>query len=66
MDRFCFFLLHVGGCCAVMSFLSSLVVTCWEMADLLAGVFAVFFCHFPKYVLGHIRIKGEVGDVKMV
>ena len=39
---FLFFMLHVGGCCAVMSFLSSLVVTCWEMADLLAVVFAVF------------------------
>ena len=38
----------------------SLVVTCWERADLLAVVFVVF-CHFPKCVLVHIRIKGGVG-----
>ena len=33
--------------CAVMSFPCSLVVTCWERADLLA-VMSVVFCHFPK------------------
>ena len=43
----------------------SLVVTCWERADLLAAV-CVVFCHFPKCVLVHIRIKGEVGAVKLV
>ena len=32
-----------------------------ERADLLVVVFVVF-CHFPKYV----RIKGEVGAVKLV
>ena len=37
-----------------------LLVNTWERADLLAVVFAVF-CHFPKCVLVHIRIKGEVG-----
>ena len=26
----------------------------------------VVFCHFPKCVLVHIRIKGEVGAVKLV
>ena len=26
----------------------------------------VVFCHLPKYVLDHIRIKGEVGAVKLV
>ena len=31
----------------------------------LAFVFVVF-CHFPKCVLVHIRIKGEVGAVKLV
>ena len=46
-----------------MSIPCSLVVTCWERADLLAVVF-VEFCHFPKCVLAHIRIKGEVGAVK--
>ena len=44
--------------------LSSLVVTCWERADLLVVV-CVFFCHFPKCVLVHIRIKGEVGALKL-
>ena len=32
--------------------------------DLLAVVF-VEFCHSSKYVLVHIRIKGEVGAVKL-
>ena len=40
-------------------------ITCWERADLLAVVF-VGFCHFPKFVLVHIRIKGEVGAIKLV
>ena len=52
-------------CCAVVFVLYSLVVTCWESADLLAVVFVVFF-HFPKCDLVHIRIKGEVGAVKLV
>ena len=46
-------------CYAVVSVPCSLVVTC------LAVVF-VEFCHFPKCVLVHIRIKGEVGAVKLV
>ena len=58
-------MLHVGVCCAVDSVPCSLVVTCWERADLLAVVFVVF-CHFPKRVLVQIRIKGEVGAVKLV
>ena len=37
----------------------------WERADLLAVVFVVF-CQFPKNVLVHIIIKGEVGVVKLV
>ena len=45
----------------------SLVVTCWERADLLVVVcVVVVFCHFPKCVLVSIRIKGEVGAVKLV
>ena len=51
-------MLHVGECCAVKSAHCSLVVTCWERADLFAGVFVVF-CQFPKFVL--VKIKGEVG-----
>ena len=52
-------------CYAVASVPCSLVVTCWERADLLAVVFAEF-CHFPKCVLVHSRFKGEVGAVKLV
>ena len=33
--------------------------TCWDKADLLVVVIDVF-CHFPKCVLVHIRIKSEV------
>ena len=58
-------IIHVGVCCAVVSVPCSLVVTCWERADLLAVVFVVF-CLFPKCVMVHIRIKGEVGAVKLV
>ena len=58
-------MLDVGVCCAVLSVPCNLVVTCWERADLLAVVFVVF-CHFPKFVLVHIKIKGEVGAVKLV
>ena len=65
VDRFLLVMLHVGVCCAVVSVPCSLVVTCLERADLLAVVF-VMFCHFSKYVLVHIRIKGEVGAVKLV
>ena len=43
----------------------SLVVTCWERADLLVVV-CVVFCHFTKPVLVHIRIKDEVGAVKLI
>ena len=56
---------HVCVCDAVVSVPCSLVVTCWERADLLAVVL-VEFCHFPNCVLVHIRIKGEVGAVKLV
>ena len=58
-------MLHVGVCCNVVSILCSLVVTCWERAGLLAIV-SVVFCHYPKCVHVHIRIKGEVGAVKLV
>ena len=58
-------MLHLGVSYAVMSVPCSLAVTCWERADLLAVAFVVF-CHFPKCALVHIRIKGEVGAVKLV
>ena len=60
MDSFCWVCFMLV--CVV---LCSLVVTCWERADLLAVV-CVLFCNFPKSVLVHIRIKGEVGAVKLV
>ena len=47
-------------CCAVVFVPCSLVVTCWERADLLADVFVVF-CHFTKCVLTHI--ENRVGNV---
>ena len=34
-------MLYVGVCCAVVSVPCSLVVTCWERADLLAVLFVV-------------------------
>ena len=33
---------------------------------ILFAVVCVVFCHFPKCVLVHIRIKGDVGAVKLV
>ena len=58
-------MLDVVVFCAMLSVPCSLEVTCWEWADLLAAV-CVVFCHFPKCVLVHIRIKGEVGAMKLV
>ena len=58
-------MLHVGVCCNVESVLGSVVVICWEGACLLAIV-CVVFCHFPKCVLAHMRIKGEFVAVKLV
>ena len=40
-------MLRVGVCSAVVSVPCSILVTCWERADLLAVVFVVF-CHFPN------------------
>ena len=57
-------MLHVGVCYAVVSVPCSLVVTCWEKVDLFA-VLIVVYCYFPKYVVVLIRIKGEVGAVKL-
>ena len=62
MDRFCWLCFMLV--CVVMLCMF-FVVICWEMADLLAVV-CVVFCHSPKCVLAHIRIKGEVGAIKLV
>ena len=58
-------MLHIDLFCAAASVPCSLVVNSWERADLLAVV-CVMFCHFPKCILVYIRIKGEVGAVKLV
>ena len=42
-----------------------LFLACREKADLLAVV-CVVFCYFPKFVLVHVGMKGEVGTVKLV
>ena len=44
---------------SVMSISCSLVVTCWERADLLSPLYVMFFCFFchlpiPYHVLGHV------------
>ena len=36
------------------------------ISQLLCMLWFVVLYHFPKCVLVHIRIKGEVGDVKLV
>ena len=55
-------MLHVDVCRAVASVPCSLVVNCWERADLLAVV-CVVFCYFPKCVLVYIRIEGKFRNV---
>ena len=61
-------MLHVSVYCDAIAVPCSIVVTCWERADLSAVLCVVFFllCHYPKCVQVHIRIEGEVGVVKMV
>ena len=43
------FMFHVWLCYAVLSVPCSLVITCWESADLLA---LLCFCHFPIWCPG--------------
>ena len=64
MDSFCC-LCFMLVCVVLSSVPCSPVATCWERADLLAVVFVVF-CHFPKCVLVHNGVRGEVGAVKLV
>ena len=56
---------HICLYYAVFSVPCSLMVTCGERDDLFAP-FCVVYCHFPRCVLIHIRIKGEDGTVKHV
>ena len=51
MDHFC----HLFGVChAFLSVHCSIVVTCWEMANLLALLCVIFWCfrHFPMWCPG--------------
>ena len=53
-------ILHVGVCCAAMSVPCSLVVTCWERADLLAVVFKLLcFVTFPNvfWSISELRVR---------
>ena len=52
--------------CVVMSFL--FFVALWSPVGKGPTPLLLFvlFCHFPKYVLVHIRIKGEVDAIKLV
>ena len=66
--EFMLVMLHVNVCCDVVLFLAALwspagkALISWLLCVL---CFLVLF-HFPKCVLVHIRIKGEVGAVKLV
>ena len=53
---FLLFMFHVCLCYAVVYFPCSLVITCWEMADLLAllCVISCVFVTFPHGVLGQV------------
>ena len=67
VQRLCFFcgsflfvMLHVSVCCDVASVPCSLVVTCWERVDLLAVMFVVVFCHFPKCVWSTSELRARL------
>ena len=56
-DPFLLFMFHVHLCYAILSVLCSLVITCWERADLLFLLCVVFSCvyvTFPYGVLGQL------------
>ena len=55
-------MLHVGVCCNVVSDLCSLVVTCWERADLLAIVCVLCFVTLP--VVSWFALELGVGLVR--
>ena len=60
MDPCLLFIFQFYLCCAVLSVPSSIVMTYWERADLLALLFVVFSCvfvNFPYGVPGQIHVK---------
>ena len=68
LDPFMLFMFHVCLCYAVLSDHCSLMVTCWERADLLTLFCVVLSCvlSLSLMCLVHIRTKREVGTVKHV
>ena len=63
MERFCLFCFMLV--CVVQSCL--FLIALWLSAEEgLTSWLSCLLCHFPKYVLVRIRIKGEVGAVKLV
>ena len=57
MDPFCY-VCFVFVCQAVLSVPYSLVVTCWERADILVLLYVMFSCVFDTFSYG---ILGQVG-----
>ena len=57
-------MLHVGECCSVFSPVAFWSAAGKELTSRLSCF--VVLCHVHKYVLDYIRIKGEVGAVKLV
>ena len=49
---FLLFMVHVCLCYIVLSVPCSLLITCWERADLLALLCVVFFCVFVTFPYG--------------
>ena len=77
VPKWCFYcrsfllvIIHYCLCYAVLSVPCSLMVTYWEITDLLALLCVVFSCgifgHFSICVLIHTSAKVEVGTVKYV
>ena len=60
MDPFCY-LCFLFACHTVLSVPCNLVVTCWEMADLLTLLFVMFSCVFRHFHLPSPR-SGVVFD----
>ena len=59
MDPFLLYVIHVCLCHTVSSVPCSPVVICWERADLLALLFALFSCVF--FSLSHMVSRARCG-----
>ena len=58
VDLFCYFLYHVYLCYTILSVPCSLVIPCWDKADLLPLLHDVFSCVFVTFPYG---ILGQFG-----